>query len=379
MFSQTKHQMTRRKPINTKGVKPQPRKTLRRELTAIERAFIAGACIAGSLSHNDCAQLFGPNVANKSTITRTVQRVNERATKLNTTIIDPRCFEFPSKRGPPRLLNDEQRARVVELTIASQKSREKESWQAIKDRDFVNAGLPNFSVTLHQNIMYDAGYARRRPGWKPPLNEEQQRERLQWALAHNPDKYEYGDGKGFKFTEVVFTDETPARIGEERGMQRVWCRDGGQYDEGVKKDRNRRACCLQFYGAFRYNHKGPCYTYIEETAAEKRSAEEALAKENAQRKRDDNILQGSARQTLAVMRESDVNHRYNTRKKQYVPSQHDYKRGGRENGGVDGYRHREGALKSITPWINSLKKKGLRCLLLQDGAPAHKSRIARDY
>ena len=74
-----------------------------------------------------------------------------------------------------------------------------------------------------------------------------------------------------------------------------------------------------------------------------------------------------------------MNKRYNTRKQQYVPSQHDYKRGERTRGGVDGYRHREGALKTITPWINSLKEKGIRCLLLQDGALAHKSRISRDY
>jgi hypothetical protein len=67
---------------------------------------------------------------------------------------------------------------------------------------------------------------------------------LEWALAYNPDKYEYRDSKGFDFTEVMFTDETLARIGEERGMQRVWCRDSEQYDKGVKKDRNCRACCL---------------------------------------------------------------------------------------------------------------------------------------
>jgi hypothetical protein len=178
----------------------------------------------------------------------------------------------------------------VELTIASQKSRENESWQAIKDRDFVNAGLPKFSVSLHENIMYNAGYARRRPGWKLPLNDKQKRERLEWALVHIPDKDEYDDSKGFDFTQVIFTNKTPARIGEEHGMQRVWCKDGEQYDEGVKRDRNRRACCLQFYGAFRYEYKGPCYTYFQETAAEKQLAEEALEKENKQRKHDDNTL-----------------------------------------------------------------------------------------
>ncbi|KAF1923889.1 uncharacterized protein M421DRAFT_425393, partial [Didymella exigua CBS 183.55] len=142
------YEATRRKLIKKKGRATTIKKTSRCELTAIERAFIAGACIAGSLSHNDCANLFPPGVASKSTITRTVQRVNKRTTELNTTIIDPCCYEFASTRGAPRLLDDEQRARVVELTIASQESREKESWQAIKDGDFVNAGLPNFSVSL---------------------------------------------------------------------------------------------------------------------------------------------------------------------------------------------------------------------------------------
>ena len=146
--------------------------------------------------------------------------------------------------------------------------------------------------------MYEAGFARKRPGWKPHLTEPQQQERLQWAVAHNPDKYEYGDGLGFDFRDVVFTDETPARIGEERGMLRVWCKDGERYKNDVKKDRNRKDCCLQFYGAFRYDYKGPCYTYFEETEEQKQSAKDALKKENAQRKQDDNILQGNARAAL---------------------------------------------------------------------------------
>ncbi|KAF1354196.1 hypothetical protein EJ07DRAFT_168386 [Lizonia empirigonia] len=296
------NRITRRKPKNYKGLHPPPKKTTRCELTAIERAFIAGACIAGSLSHKDCANLFGPGVASKSTVTRTVQRVNERALELNTTIVDPRCFEYPSNRGPERLLNDEQRAQVVAITIGSRKSREKESWQAIKDGDFENCGLPNFSISLHQNIMYDAGYARRRPGWKPPLTPEQQQERYQWALAHNPDRYKEGDGLGFDFRQVVFTDETPARIGDERGMQRVWCKEAERFED-------------DFYGAFRYNNKGPCYTYFEETKEQKQSAEVALGKENAQRQQDDNILQGNARAALQILNESDSNKRYNTRKK----------------------------------------------------------------
>jgi hypothetical protein len=171
--------------------------------------------------------------------------------------------------------------------------------------------------------------------------------------------------------QVIHTDETPGRIREQRGMQRVWCKNDKRWADSIKEDRSRRDCCLQIYEAFRYNCKGSCYTYFEETDAEKRSAEEALVKENAQRKRDDNILQCNARAALAGLQETDVNHRYNTHKKQFVPHQYDYKRGDRARGGVDGYRHREGALKSITPWINSLKEKRTPCFLLQDGAPPH--------
>ena len=62
-----------------------------------------------------------------------------------------------------------------------------------------------------------------------------------------------------------------------------------------------------------------------------------------------------------------------------MPSAIDYKHGNRSCGGVDGYRHREGALKKVVPWINNLNKKGIRTILLQDGAPAYKSRLSRDY
>jgi transposase len=227
--------------------------------------------------------------------------------------------------------------------------------------------------------MYAAGYSRQAPGWKPPLTYEQEVECYHWAPTHNPDKYEYGDGLGYDFREVVFTDETPARIGEERGMQRACYKEGEKYSDDVKKDRNRTNCCLQFYGSFRYKYKGPCYTYMEETEQEKRAAEQVLMKENQERQHTHNLHQTRARSALQQIGESDVNKRYYTRKKQYVPSQHDYKRGERTRGGVDGYRHREGALKKLTPWINSLKEKGIRCILLQDGAPAHKSRISRDY
>lgn len=61
-------------------------------------------------------------------------------------------------------------------------------------------------------MMLEAGYKRREPGWKPPLTSTQRRQRLQWALKHNPDRDEVGDGLGLDFRNVVFTEEVLARL-----------------------------------------------------------------------------------------------------------------------------------------------------------------------
>jgi hypothetical protein len=128
----------------------------------------------------------------------------------------------------------------------------------------------------------------------------------------------------------------------------------------MRKDRLRKDCCLQFYGSFRYNHKGSCYIYYKETDAEKQDAEEKLQEENAARKEQSNTAQILAKGALAEMNEHEKNIRYNTRTraKQHV-KKHDYVRGNRARGGIDGYRHREGALKTIVLGLTASKVKAL--------------------
>lgn len=147
----------------------------------------------------------------------------------------------------------------------------------------------------------------------------------------------------------------------------------------LKKDRSTKYSCLQFWGSFKYDYKGPYHVYLPETDEEKEHAEKILEAENVLRQSCENHLQKQARKALQQLGESDINRRYNTRKKLFVPSEHAYKRGDRTRGGVDGFRHREGALKKLVPWVDNLKKQGIKCVLLQDGAPAHKSQISRDY
>jgi hypothetical protein len=275
------------------------------------------------------------------------------------------------------LFTQEQKDAIIAITISSRNNREKESWQAIKDGDFRDV-IPETSVSTFENVMYKAGYSRRKSGWKPPLTRHQERIRYQWALTHNPDKHEYGDGLGYNFRQVCFTDEAPARIGDERGMLRVWAKDDEVYDTDVRHDRNQRDCCLQFFGAFRYDHKGPCHVYYRETKEEKEVADKLIELENKATAAWFNHMQTRARAALQELGELDTNLRNNTGKLQHV-KKHDYHHGIKSKGGVDGYRHREGTLKKVAPWINSLKKRGIPCILLEDGAPPHKSRIANDY
>jgi hypothetical protein len=129
---------------------------------------------------------------------------------------------------------------------------------------------------------------------------------------------------------------------------------------------------------FRYDHKGPCHVYYRETKEEKEVADKLLELENKATAASSNHMQTRVRAALQELGELDTNLRNNTRKLQHV-KKHDYHRGIKSKGGVDGYRHREGALKKVALWINSLKKRGIPCILLEDGAPPHKSRIANDY
>ena len=255
--------------------------------------------------------------------------------------------------------------------------RDKEAWQAVNGGDF-DETLPKMRVETFQNVMYEAGYARGKPGWKPPLTPQREKERYEWALTHNSDLHEEYDSLDYDFKQVVFADETPARIGEERGLIRTWCLEGERWDDNVKHDRNRKDYCLQLYASSRFNHKGLCHVYYPETDQEKVDTEAHIKESHRDQKTRDDKLQIYARRALNQLDESDVNRCYNTRKKQYVPSNMDYHRGMRDRG-VDGYMHREGALKKVVPWIHSLEEKGITCVLQQGGAPPYKARISIDY
>lgn len=289
--------ISRRKPQKLKNNRKIPKpKTPRIEMRPETRAFIAGAMLAGHASSRDLARTLGMKWG-QTTIAKAARTIKLRAEQSGFPLWDPQLYQTELGRGRKELLTPEQKKEVIRITTQDREHREKESWQAIKHGDYSHF-LPEMSISTLENIMYEAGYARRRPGWKPSLTPSQEKERYQWALAHNPDKDKEGDNKGFNFREVCFTDETPARVGEQRGMQRTWCKLDEVYDNNVKKDRSLKYSKLQFFGAFRYDYKGPCHVYYPETKEEKEKAEKALKKENQGRRKIAESLQVQAREAL---------------------------------------------------------------------------------
>lgn len=135
MKSKTEKRTSRRKPRGYKGVKERVNKTARRELTATERAFAVGACIAGGSTHSEVA-LYFPNAGGRGTIQKVVSRVAARAKETGLPITHPSLYESAPRSGRPELLNNRQKRAIIRIVTSDQQHREKEPWQAIADGDF---------------------------------------------------------------------------------------------------------------------------------------------------------------------------------------------------------------------------------------------------
>ncbi len=228
----------------------------------------------------------------------------------------------------------------------------------------LEASLPNVSTTTIENTLYKKGLARRKPGWKFALTEANKAERVALLKEYHPDKFDWRN--------VIFTDETPAKIGAQRGWHRSWRKTDETYHEDVKMTRQKKQDTLQFWACFAYGAKGPCHVHHNEEEEEKQMAQQALEEENKERK---------AACVLEQMSRSWLDKKGKViRQGKKPPEARLYKRNSRENrNGVDGYRHREAILKPLLiPFAQELKKQGRNILVLEDNAPAHISHFDND-
>ncbi|KAF2632546.1 hypothetical protein BU25DRAFT_470290 [Macroventuria anomochaeta] len=83
---------------------------------------------------------------------------------------DDILYENDLGRGRSLLLTRQQKELIIQIATSSCDAREKEPWQGIADGDFKEV-VPEMSITTFENIMYEAGYTHRAPGWKPSLTD----------------------------------------------------------------------------------------------------------------------------------------------------------------------------------------------------------------
>ncbi|KAH7012022.1 hypothetical protein B0J12DRAFT_530036, partial [Macrophomina phaseolina] len=80
---------------------------------------------------------------------------------------------------------------------------------------------------------------------------------------------------------VVFTDETPGKVGIVRGFFRCWANIEEAYHPDVVRTRHTKYSEIQFWACFAYNNKGPCHVYFPESSDAKEAAQTDLASRNA--------------------------------------------------------------------------------------------------
>lgn len=113
----------------------------------------------------------------KATISELLKRTQRRAEELGAFLWNEVVYGNDLGRGRSTLLTQEQKDRIIQMVTSSRNNREKESRQAIAHGKYDEI-VPRMSITIFENVMYEAGYARRKPGWKPELTREQEEDAM---------------------------------------------------------------------------------------------------------------------------------------------------------------------------------------------------------
>jgi hypothetical protein len=215
-----------------------------------------------------------------------------------------------------------------------------------------------------QQALYDKGYGQQRPRWKVRLYANAKAQRVTLLKKYHPDN--------FNWRNVVFTHETPAKVGDRRGMQRSWAIKDEAYHPDVKRPRVKRQSEGQVWACFVYGRKGQLKFWHTEEEEEKKAAKLALQEENEVRKA------AIVLEQMSMLKEGK---KVKLMKKERKPKEATlYKRNSCDRGGMDGYRHREEVPKPLpTPLAEELEKERRNVFVLEDSAPAHRSDMDNQF
>jgi transposase len=346
-----------RKPKKTKGRKPRVNKSGRKDIPPETQAAVT-ALESGGASYTKIQKETG---VKSSTAYDIVQRAKKRASQNQRRLLAPENFHNDrSNAGRRKALDNGQKAKIVQFVT---ESREHRNMQADDLRR--EPSLPNVSTSTIQNVLYDKGYCREKPGWKCPLDADNKAQHVAILKKYHPDNFDWHN--------VIFTDETPAKVSAQRGWHRSWAKPDERYHPDVKRDQLKTDSELMVWACFAYGVKGPMHVWYPEEEDEKKAAKSALDEENEVRK---------AAIALERMSRIQKNKKGKLVKKGRKPKDaYVYKRNSREGrSGIDSYRHREHVLKPLLiPIAYKLKKQGRNVSVLEDNAPAHRSNIDNHF
>ena len=287
----------------------------------------AGAVLMATQNHNarntDVAKDVG---CSEGAVRGVKKRVLEKADKENIAPLQAANAKQPRGLRPPKL-NVRERRCLIRHAIKNKANRRK-PWSMIAQECGIEA-----SMTAIRHALELSGYGRYPPRYKPPLTDAQKRGRLEFCIEMLEKDSDW-------WRKVVWTHETPIRVGAHRGQVWITRKKGEAFQEDCVNVRFKKYSDLQFWGCFSTEMRGPYHIYATETAAEKKAAPEDLNDFNSTYHVEAQLLnQRFQAEQLAKPPSERL-------KKPLKPDTALKTRGKNLKGGVDWYRYREEVLRS---------------------------------
>ena len=196
------------------------------------------------------------------------KRVYAEADKENIPPFEAANNKRPRTGRSPKL-DVRDRRRLVRHATKNKRNRQK-LWTEIVQECGIEA-----SLTAIRHAFEMEGYSRYPPRYKPYLSKSNKRKRLKWCI----DMLER-DSDWWK--KVVWTDETPVKVGQRRGQLWVTRRFNEAFHKDCIQPRFPKYSDLMFWGSFSAEMRGPHHFYARETATEKEEAQKNIDEINAE-------------------------------------------------------------------------------------------------
>jgi transposase len=212
------------------------------------------------------AEILAATGIQKTTLSQIFDRAIERGFTPGGPILDQYVADAP-KPGRPRK-QDAVHDDVLAKVRTDRYGREKTC-------QYIAQEIGGVSPMTVWRVLRASGLRKTKPTRKPGLTDEMRQARLQWCLDHK-------DWTLDQLKKVIWTDETSVVLNHRRGGYKVWRSSDEAFVKSVIRPRWKGYCEFMFWGAFSYDHKGPCHVWKPETAKDKKAAEKDLVVWNAQ-------------------------------------------------------------------------------------------------